>query len=603
MASFGLVHDRSISPEICQISWCDKMDLLAVALDPKVVSIHRLNWQRVVALDRLPAAVRALKWSPDGRSLAVGDEKGIIRVFDVENGKQLQRDIELSAAISCLEWSDCGTPSGKQQGWEYMRTHSTLSLLPCQNEFNVLAAGDDNGFVHLRAFSGQFLLCKFKAFDYSAVQEISVRPMLDLVMSISDNGISLRVHDTRVVSDLHAELQRLGADVVCIRDAISHAQRALEEAKKWEEAEANLRDHALSPLEALLEKYGEDVNIGSVLSAVLSGGQTSPALQHYFSKERMEGSIRRSLRFLSNTYEGIRPFIQESLRNGAEDILFRCSSLKCLSTLNFQFRRILRADQVDSLVEKASKLLDAAHECFLVLITTWGRYDAFCKWLIWKCTQQLDENNAAEIKKVFAYLEEEIYADSFNTFIEDTLRQRFRDFADAVEQTFESVAEKTTSEVKAHFAKDFVELLEPKEVSSSVLKSGELDLVRLIDDGHCVSRASVHPDFKEKTTASDDIQVLSVRHYRENKLVYLGRSISDGGELQKLLLAVDEEDVQNISWRPSVSVKKDASVELAVGIGRGLASILVGRKRIITYDLEDVEQFDETDADEQNDEQ
>mmetsp|Transcript_7865 Transcript_7865/g.23753 ORF Transcript_7865/g.23753 Transcript_7865/m.23753 type:complete len:614 (+) Transcript_7865:151-1992(+) len=603
MATFALVHDRSISPEIFQISWCDKMDLLAVALDPRIVSVHRLNWQRVLSLDRSPMAVRVLKWSPDGRSLAVGDENGTIRVYDVETGKQIQDNVELGAAVSCLEWLDCETPPRKQHAWEYMRAHTSVSLLPCRSKFNVLAAGDDDGFVHLRAFSGHFSLCKLKAFNNSAVQAISVRPTLDLVMPVSESGVSIRVFDTHMVSDLQAELQRLGADVVCIRDAISHAQQSLEEAKKWEEAETSLRDNVLAPLEVLLENYNEDLNIGLALSAVASGGQMSPALQHYFSKEKMEGSIRRALRFLSNTYEEISTSIQENLCNGAEDILFRCSSLKSLSRLNFQFRRILRADQVDTLVERASGLLDAAHECFFVLITTWSRYIAFCKWLIWKCMQQLDEENTnddhGEIRNVFAYLQEEIHADSFNKFIEGTLKQHFTLFADAVEETFENVAAMTSSEVKIAHSKDFADLLEPDQISLSASKTGGFDFARLIDDGQCIASMHINHQIEENESATPDaIQVLSIRHYREHKMVYLGSSSPGNGELQKLLLAVGEEDIQDLLWRPSISVKKETPVELVVGVGRGLASIIVGRKRIITYDLEDVEESEAASADE-----
>lgn len=114
-----VVHDRTLSQDIGLVEWCDRMDLVAVVVSHVEVSVHRLNWQRVVSLERSESEIGALAWSPDGRWLVTGEEDGWIRVFHVEGGKLQPGKVNIHTAARCFDWVE-PTRNPSRDGWQYM---------------------------------------------------------------------------------------------------------------------------------------------------------------------------------------------------------------------------------------------------------------------------------------------------------------------------------------------------------------------------------------------------------------------------------------------------------------------------------------------------
>eukprot|EP00494_Astrolonche_serrata_P028280 UN28545 len=68
--------------------------------------IVRQNSNPVQTWDVSPYAITVIKWSPNKKYFAVGDEMGYIRVFDFKEGKQTHIFKTFFGAINCLDWSN-----------------------------------------------------------------------------------------------------------------------------------------------------------------------------------------------------------------------------------------------------------------------------------------------------------------------------------------------------------------------------------------------------------------------------------------------------------------------------------------------------------------
>jgi hypothetical protein len=82
-----------VVPDVTALAWNPSMDLLA-SLSPSSpdganLSVYRLlseDSNKKLFTERIPNAASSLTWSPDGKYLAMGDSKGVVRIFECEGG-------------------------------------------------------------------------------------------------------------------------------------------------------------------------------------------------------------------------------------------------------------------------------------------------------------------------------------------------------------------------------------------------------------------------------------------------------------------------------------------------------------------------------------
>ena len=118
----SLHHDQAIL-----LDWCRTMDLLLVLHQTPSVSsdivIHRLNWTKLPfsassleGKKKQLAPIRAVAWSPDGKSVVAGFHDGVIRVFEVESSDLVQELLpvtETPTPVIAVSW--CAEKQGHEK--------------------------------------------------------------------------------------------------------------------------------------------------------------------------------------------------------------------------------------------------------------------------------------------------------------------------------------------------------------------------------------------------------------------------------------------------------------------------------------------------------
>ncbi len=121
--SFALMLSKTCTENIKRFSWCSSMDLLMLCTVDDQVALHRLNWQRLWAIQP-DAPVHCIAWSSDGKMLAIGTADGNTCLVDGEHG-----DVTLKQAllpthqhITALHWIDVSTTPSSN-------THATSAVM------------------------------------------------------------------------------------------------------------------------------------------------------------------------------------------------------------------------------------------------------------------------------------------------------------------------------------------------------------------------------------------------------------------------------------------------------------------------------------------
>jgi len=109
--AFSVLQDNVTATEVALMSWCpNHMDLLAVVTKLKI-SVHRLSWQELFAVDidaddeEAECDVSAIAWRPDGKMIALGRRDGTVELFSVESRERVYTANVLDGPIT-LEWVD-----------------------------------------------------------------------------------------------------------------------------------------------------------------------------------------------------------------------------------------------------------------------------------------------------------------------------------------------------------------------------------------------------------------------------------------------------------------------------------------------------------------
>eukprot|EP00117_Sycon_ciliatum_P030310 scpid22564/ scgid5898/ Anaphase-promoting complex subunit 4; Cyclosome subunit 4 len=152
--AFHYLTDKHISVSAKSLEWSPKFDLVLMVSREGSVSLHRSStWQKIWEIcpdaERTGAAT-SVCWRPDGRVVAIGHERGHIRIFTLENavlngvaqGPACVHEIIMTsshadepreqshrgAAVSCLEWfvEQDGCHGDRDKTAEYVQTGNSL---------------------------------------------------------------------------------------------------------------------------------------------------------------------------------------------------------------------------------------------------------------------------------------------------------------------------------------------------------------------------------------------------------------------------------------------------------------------------------------------
>lgn len=301
--------------------------------------------------------------------------------------------------------------------------------------------------------SAQFSLCRTRVFDDdSGVRCVSLRSDVREFIAVNTNGTAACVVDISAVAELRCELERIGAESVSVRRLVTTAEHAVTEMNKWEAAAQSLRDK-LEPLQDTLKNYEEDPDIrrhpsgwrtegekcsglAMAMKYVASGGELSVAMEHIFGKDLSESGIRRLLRSLATAFEETKERLNE-LREAAETLLFRCTTISALARLNDHLAEVLNPNDANILLEVASDLLAESDDAVAILAKTWTRYEAFCKWLTWECVQQAEfggngeddytnDQELVNVDLVLEFLQDEYHKqDRFEAYMNASVKSTF----------------------------------------------------------------------------------------------------------------------------------------------------------------------------------
>ncbi len=103
-ADFGLLTTRRMNAAVQCVDWNLDGKLLAIALDDRPVEIWNIETERTTRLDDTAAGSRALAWSPDGESLAVGDYEGLLKIWTKDGRLVRSLKKEGGKTYLCVDW-------------------------------------------------------------------------------------------------------------------------------------------------------------------------------------------------------------------------------------------------------------------------------------------------------------------------------------------------------------------------------------------------------------------------------------------------------------------------------------------------------------------
>lgn len=88
--AFTALLEKGLSSKILMSEWCTTMDIVVLVTEDGQLQLFRLNWERLWSKQPQYAIV-SLTWSPDGKQLAYGDDKGYIHILAAEDGATIDK--------------------------------------------------------------------------------------------------------------------------------------------------------------------------------------------------------------------------------------------------------------------------------------------------------------------------------------------------------------------------------------------------------------------------------------------------------------------------------------------------------------------------------
>jgi len=450
MKTFSLLHDRSIpfsgGPEKddvagCLATCCPAMDLVALATSSHLIVQRSIKWEKLFGSS---CDVSCITWRPDGKALAVGQEDGLIVLYDVENGEEFSLPKSArphSSPIVCMCWTkeleskessdddglfDFAREEKAQRtmtndSYYCDRTHLLLKVEQPRNQrdhqevasfksyasalmdmplfgvdntpreqLEVLVSGDTSGVVTIGAFGYFPIGCidLSGAFESTGdglprVCHLRLSSDLRMLLVILESQEQYRVVsiDTNVLGEQSNELRYVAAQCGHISEQVDNVQNSIQEmAKQWAEGMSALQKH-IEPLAHQLKCFERPNTPEQELFMMLTCGVTSAALQRYIADLQEQG-LQRLGKMLDTTCATVEDIAANSLVHAIEVLVFRLHDMLGLAEWTQKFQPIgLSAKMVKNLLEAAQLLLLKAQETLTFVREARANFAAFTVWL------------------------------------------------------------------------------------------------------------------------------------------------------------------------------------------------------------------------------
>lgn len=349
-------------------------------------------------------AVSALVWAPSGDALAVGTERGWVRVVRVNpaggagwngKGERVRGNVRVGAGVTALQWV-----AGRGEVPPAYEARDRSEEEGGGGGFVVV--GDAGGGVSVLSFDLSFRVAEFAAFGRAvAVTKVFMLEDLSCVFAAGEGEGSVKLCRVSLDSVLgcRAELMRAGAEAVAMRGTLEKLKgccTTIGEAWVKEGMEA-LSEAIIAPLDKLRWDCAEDSTVGAwrLLYNAFCGGGASGALEQFLGKELSESGAKEALRSFTASSKDAREALAHALPL-AERVAFRSSEYRGLARCCKRFRDIgVTVKDVDRVFEAVEAVLGLLGVLQEVMEEANVQTCAFLKWIT-GAAAQADGNDTAQ---------------------------------------------------------------------------------------------------------------------------------------------------------------------------------------------------------------
>lgn len=420
----SVLQDRSLAADVTHVALCPRMDILALVLDGKTISLHRLNWQRLASFSvssDTSAVVTTITWSPDGASIAAGMDNGDLSLFSVDRAastaamKTKRAAKEATAAVALkklpyapesMHWIESDFAPSNQHDPTALSSYedraamqpagSSLSTRPATD--GLLAIGDADGVVSLMAFDLKFVVAKVRVLPSGCpVSRIFVTKGLECCLAVGaptqkteskqSTQVYVRTVELSSIKSFWPELCRAGIEMVAVnsfRSQLGELSQVLKE--HWSDGamdviNGTIRD-ALMKLMGDFAENNSDCGPWEALQEVFCGGRMSGAVLQFLAADLTENGAKDSLRVLRAKVDLVGEALMTALPL-AENMVFRASEYRGLARLRSRFAKVgISFATADRMFAVAEAILMELSNLARRMEQTYTEAEAFLEWLV-----------------------------------------------------------------------------------------------------------------------------------------------------------------------------------------------------------------------------
>lgn len=432
------------------LSWCPKMDLLAVSMNKTSIWVFRLNGERVYSINNR-AEILDLRWNHSGKFFVVSGADSLMKVYDSNNGK-LVNLIPTSARlpITLTSWSVMDVErsiTDKKSYEDHFKDFFKIDLLKfmpkLSNEVDTVAA--DNGSTINQNSSSQKM-------SESLTNTNQSDNLLDCLLVVNANALlSMTFNNLFTVSDIelpenykylkHATPESLFSQFFMVEDSNGKLQlrelklqvdgclrrRHLLEVIEWCSQIVSIVNHIRDQMSVIVSEAENflkvlDRHLGNLKDVLYENVDLTKEFPHPSEVEDkivetlidmlMTGLIPKSLKdFWLNqygerglmkvsavgnaAYDNTRKILFSQIILALEKVLILLSNLECIAIAETNFRLEAFGMSVDSINAAIKQSQNIAKQLYSFIWKVNTEQESFNKFLNW-CKVEVIEKLSSE---------------------------------------------------------------------------------------------------------------------------------------------------------------------------------------------------------------
>lgn len=424
-SSLVLLHDRSFSAAVSNVTVCPNMDLFAAVLDRISIAIFRKNCQRLATISactKQKESITAYTWSPDGANIALASSSGALSIYSVDQcssavskTKRGSRDSDAVASVtlptpaSTLLWADTQAQSMPERdrsdsAHEYQDRAAEFESdsleeanIPCKG---LLIAGDENGAITIYTHNLQLRVAHVQALcekvPVRGIHMSSIHPHALAIgyekcdtpeQNSTASRCVMRIVNLESVFAHLPEIDRINREVKAANNVIQTLSTTMKRIRKeWVQgAMAILSASIQKPIEKLMRDFAEDEyhqDAWSSLYDVYCGAKMKNGMLQHLGTDLSESGAKEALRSFRAHADDVEEAVMATLPI-AEQMTFRASEYRGLARVKGRFERVgVRLKEGNELFEAAQKLCGAVEQLMDESERMCSEAEAFLGWVV-----------------------------------------------------------------------------------------------------------------------------------------------------------------------------------------------------------------------------